>query len=195
MIVGYVRVSTEEQNEARQMVLMEEMGAEKIFVDKISGSTAERPELKKLLNYVRKGDTVIVESISRFARNTRDLLNMVDILTAKEVEFQSEKEKIDTTTPTGQFMLTVFAAVSELERAHILQRQREGIEIAKQQGKYTGKKRIERDNFQEVYHQWICKEITAVQAIKKLNISKSTFYRRVKEVDKKGASDKLTDDR
>ena len=182
MIVGYVRVSTEDQNEARQMVLMEELGAEKIFVDKISGSTAERPELKKLLNYVRKGDTVIVESISRFARNTRDLLNLIDILTTKEVEFQSEKEKIDTTTPTGQFMLTVFAAVSELERAYILQRQREGIEIAKQQGKYTGKKRIERDNFQEVYHQWSKKEITAVQAMRKLGVSKSTFYRRVKEI-------------
>ena len=94
-----------------------------------------------MMNYVRKGDTVIVESISRFARNTRDLLELVEQLTAKEVEFVSKKEAIDTTTPTGKFMLTVFAAVAELEREYILQRQREGIAIAKQQGKYRGRRR------------------------------------------------------
>ncbi|MFR8410940.1 MAG: recombinase family protein, partial [Butyricicoccus sp.] len=87
------------------------------------------------------GDTFIVESISRFARNTRDLLNLVERLTEKQVEFVSRKEAIDTTTPTGKFMLTVFAAVAELEREYILQRQREGIAIAKKQVKYTGRNR------------------------------------------------------
>ena len=86
-----------------------------------------------MMNYVRRGDTVIVESISRFARNTRDLLDLVERLTEKQVEFVSRKEAIDTTTPTGKFMLTVFAAVAELEREYILQRQREGIAIAKEQ--------------------------------------------------------------
>lgn len=181
MLIGYVRVSTEEQNIDRQIELMKELGAERVFVDKITGSTTARPELHKLLNFVRKGDTVIVESFSRFARNTRDLLNLVDLLVSKGVEFRSHKEKIDTTTPAGQFMLTVFAAVSELERAYIRQRQCEGIEIAKKKGVYKGRKRIERDNFQEIYNQWLRKEITAVQAMKKLNVSKSTFYRRVKE--------------
>ena len=80
-----------------------------------------------MMEYVRRGDTVIIESISRFARNTRDLLDLVERLTEKEVEFVSRKEAIDTTTPTGKFMLTVFAAVAELEREYILQRQREGI--------------------------------------------------------------------
>ncbi|MDR3836160.1 MAG: recombinase family protein, partial [Agathobaculum sp.] len=96
-------------------------------------------------------DTVIVESISRFARNTRDLLDLVERLTQKHVEFVSRKETIDTTTPTGKFMLTVFAAVAELEREYILQRQRENIAIAKTKGKYTGRKpRPLLDNFERV---------------------------------------------
>ncbi len=94
-----------------------------------------------MMNFVRRGDTVILESISRFARNTRDLLDLVERLTEKQVEFVSRKEAIDTTTPTGKFMLTVFAAVAELEREYILQRQREGIAIAKQQGKYRAVRR------------------------------------------------------
>ena len=95
-----------------------------------------------MMEYVRRGDTVIVESISRFARNTRDLLELVEKLSAKGVEFVSKKEAIDTTTPTGKFMLTVFGAVAELERAYILPRQREGIAIAKANGIYKGRKPI-----------------------------------------------------
>ena len=136
MKIGYVRVSTQEQNTIRQEVMLRELGVDEIFIDKARGKNADRPELKRMMNYVRKSDTVIVESISRFARNTRDLLELVEQLTAKEVEFVSKKEAIDTTTPTGKFMLTVFAAVAELEREYILQRQREGIAIAKQLGKY-----------------------------------------------------------
>lgn len=91
------------------------------------------------MQFVRRGDVVIVESISRFARNTKDLLNLIEDLSAKDVTFISKKEAIDTTTPSGKFMLTVFGAVAELEREYILQRQREGIEIAKKQGKYKGR--------------------------------------------------------
>lgn len=141
MKIGYIRVSTEEQNTARQEVLLRELGVDEVFIDKASGKNADRPELTRMMNYVRRGDTVIVESISRFARNTRDLLDLVERLTKKQVEFVSRKEAIDTTTPTGKFMLTVFAAVAELEREYILQRQREGIAIAKKQGKYTGRNR------------------------------------------------------
>jgi len=93
-----------------------------------------------MLQVVRQGDTVIVESISRFARNTKDLLDLVEQLTSKGVEFVSQKEAIDTSTPAGKFMLTVFAAVAELEREYLLQRQREGIAQAKAQGKYAGRK-------------------------------------------------------
>ena len=97
MKIGYVRISTQEQNTIRQEVMLRELGVDEIFIDKASGKNADRPELKRMMNYVRKGDTVIVESISRFARNTRDLLELVEQLTAKEVEFVSKKEAIDTT--------------------------------------------------------------------------------------------------
>lgn len=99
MKIGYICVSTVEQNPARQQALLREFGVDEIFIDKASGKNNDRPALQRMLDYVRKGDTVIVESISRFARNTRDLLGLVEQLTAKEVEFVSKKEAIDPTTP------------------------------------------------------------------------------------------------
>ena len=113
MKIGYIRVSNEEQNTARQEVLLRDLGVDELFIDKASGKNANRPELARMMNYVRRGDTVIVESISRFARNTRDLLDLVEKLSEKGVEFVSKKEAIDTTTPTGRFMLTVFGAVAK----------------------------------------------------------------------------------
>ena len=180
MKIGYIRVSTQEQNTVRQEALMDALGVEKVYIDRMSGKNTERPELKQMLEYVRKGDVVIVESISRFARNTRDLLELVERLTAKEVEFVSQKEAIDTNTPTGKFMLTVFGAVAELEREYILQRQREGIEIAKAQGKYKGRKPISSPDFDKIAAQWRRGELTAVQAMKRLGMSKKTFYRKAK---------------
>ena len=184
MKIGYVRVSTEEQNTARQEIMMRELGVDELFVDRASGKNADRPELNRMMNFVRRGDTVIVESISRFARNTRDLLDLVEQLTAKQVEFVSRKEAIDTTTPTGKFMLTVFAAVAELEREYILQRQREGIAIAKQQGKYRGRPPKVYPDFERIAARWQKGEITAVQAMKQLGMSKTRFYERVKQLKK-----------
>lgn len=180
MKIGYIRVSTQEQNTLRQETLMQTLGVDEVYIDRTSGKDTNRPELTKMLDYVRKGDTVVVESISRFARNTRDLLELVDRLSVKGVEFISQKEAIDTSTPTGKFMLTVFGAVAELEREYILQRQREGIEIAKHQGKYIGRKPIEHPDFDRVVSLWRSGEVTAVQAMKRLHMSKSTFYRRVR---------------
>ena len=180
--IGYIRVSTVEQNIARQEVIMKKLDVEKIFIDKISGKNKERPMLKEMMDFVRSGDIVVVESISRFARNTRDLLELVDQLVAKGVQFVSMKERIDTSTPSGKFMLTVFGAVAQLERDYILQRQKEGIAIAKANGKYQGRKKIQNDRFDEIYEKWKNNEITATQAMKLLNFSKTTFYRRVKEM-------------
>lgn len=180
--IGYIRVSTVEQNIARQEVIMKKLDVEKIFIDKISGKNMERPMLKEMMGFVRSGDIVVVESISRFARNTRDLLELVDQLVAKGVQFVSMKEKIDTSTPSGKFMLTVFGAVAQLERDYILQRQKEGIAIARANGKYLGRKKIQNDRFDEIYEKWKNNEITATQAMKLLNYSKTTFYRRVKEM-------------
>jgi len=183
MKIGYVRVSTPEQNTIRQEVLMQEMGVEEIFIDRMSGKSTDRPELKKMLDFVRKGDTVVAESISRFARNTKDLLELIEKLKKKEVMFISKKENIDTTTPTGKFMLTVFGAVAELEREYLLQRQAEGIAIAKQQGKYKGRKKIviAKNRFEKVYKDWKAGHIPAVRAMDILGLKRNTFYRRVAE--------------
>ncbi|MEA5083619.1 MAG: recombinase family protein [Lachnospiraceae bacterium] len=181
MRIGYIRVSTLEQNTLRQEVLMKELGVDEIFMDKASGKNSDRPELKRMLEFVRNGDTVICESISRFARNTKDLLWLIEKLNTKGAVFISKKEAIDTNTPTGKFMLTVFGAVAELEREYILQRQREGIAVAKRQGKYKGRKRIESPEFQKVYGRWRKGDITASKAMELLGMKKNTFYRRVKE--------------
>ena len=181
MKIGYIRVSTQEQNTIRQEVLMQDLGVDEVYIDHMSGKNTNRPELRRMMEYVRRGDTVIVSEISRFARNTRDLLELVERLTEKGVEFVSKKEAIDTTTPTGKFMLTIFGAVSELEREYILQRQREGIAIAKEQGKYTGRKATKPPEFDRVVAQWRKGEITAAEAMRTLHMSKTTFYRKVKQ--------------
>lgn len=179
MKIGYIRCSSEQQNTARQEVLMQELGVDEVFIEKISGKNKDRPELKKMLDYVRRGDTVIVSEISRFARNTKDLLELIDILTQKEVEFVSQKEAIDTSTPTGKFMLTIFGAVSELERSYILSRQAEGIAIAKSLGKYKGRKPKELPaGTDAVIKKWKDGQITAAEAMRRIGISKSTFYRK-----------------
>jgi DNA invertase Pin-like site-specific DNA recombinase len=161
---------------------MADLGVDKVYIEKVSGKSREgRPELKAMMDFVREGDVVIVESISRFARSTKDLLNLVDELREKNVEFVSQKENIDTQTPQGKFMLTVFGAMAELEREQILQRQKEGIAAAKEAGKYKGRKPIEvsDDLLKEVHTQWYKNEITTAHAIKRLGVSRNTFYRRM----------------
>lgn len=181
MKIGYVRVSTKEQNTIRQEELMKALGADKVYIDRMSGKDMERPELQRMMAYVREGDLVVTESISRFARNTKDLLGLVEQLHKKKVRFVSQKESIDTETPAGKFMLTVFGAVAELEREYIRQRQKEGIEIAKTQGKYKGRPPKDLPEFEEVYFKWKNGEITAALASRHLGISRSTFYRKSTE--------------
>lgn len=184
MRVFYVRCSTVEQNEARQLKMAEEQNAEKLFIDKASGKNRDRAAFKEMMAFVRAGDVVIVESISRIARNTRDLLGIVSELTEKGVEFVSLKENMDTTTPQGRFMLTVFGALAELERESILERQREGIEIAKSEGKYKGRKPVEfnETQFKTVCAKWRAGEMTATAAMREVGLKPNTFYRRVKEL-------------
>jgi len=180
---GYVRVSASDQNTARQEDLMRDLGVDKVYIEKVSGKSKDRAQLKKMLSCVKKGDTVIVESISRFARNTKDLLELVEILSKKGVEFISKKENIDTTTPTGKFMLTIFGAVSELERESILQRQAEGIAAAKARGVHMGRpvKEIP-SGFGELVRQWEKKKIPLAEVRKQCGgICEATFYRRLAE--------------
>lgn len=182
-VIGYVRVSTQEQNEDRQLTIMEQYKADKVFTEKISGKNTDRPQLKKMLEYVREGDTLVIESYSRLARSTKDLINLVEQLKDKGVNLISAKENIDTSTPQGKLMFTIFAGLAEFERECTLQRQAEGIAEAKKRGVYKGRQRIEvdTDTFKRVYDDWKQGNITARAAMQKLGLSANTFYRRVKE--------------
>lgn len=188
MRVAYVRVSSKDQNEGRQLEALKSYEIEKVFLEKISGKNTNRPELMNMLGFVRNGDVVYIESISRLARSTRDFLKIIDNLSEKGVELVSLKENIDTSTPQGKFMLTVFAALSQLERETIGQRQEEGIKLALETGKTKtgrayGRPRVSMDitQFRKVYRQYQADELNATQASKLLGITRQSFYRRVKE--------------
>lgn len=183
MKIGYIRVSTEDQNEARQEVIMEQLNVERLFIDKVSGKNTNRPSLKEMLHFIREGDVLVVESYSRLARSTVDLLKIVEELHERNIGFISHKENIDTTTPQGRLMLTIFAGIYQFERECMLQRQREGIAIAKADGKYKGRKPIEvdQDEFNVVYADWKSGRIKAVEAMQVLKLTKATFYRKMKE--------------
>ena len=185
MKLFYVRVSTEEQNEERQIKSAKELGVEEeyIFIDKQSGKNADRKELNRLLEFCRKGDIVYTESISRIARNTKDLLNIVEKLNQKQVDFVSLKESIDTSTPQGKFMLTVFGAMAELERENILQRPKEGIAIGKLNGVYKGRKpkEIDRVKFDKMCAEWRKGERTAKSIQREFEITQTTFYKWIKK--------------
>jgi DNA invertase Pin-like site-specific DNA recombinase len=181
---AYVRVSSIDQNEDRQLDSMTALGIppERIFVDKQSGKNADRPQLQRLMATVRRGDTVIVESVSRLARNTRDLLELVEQLTENGVDFISQKENIDTSTPTGKFMLTVFGAVAELERGYIRQRQAEGIAAAKRRGMHFGRPTQKTpENFYELVKMWERGELSVKDILDRANLKEATFYRRLRE--------------
>ena len=184
MEVGYARVSTEEQNEARQLNAFEERGITKVFIDKQSGKDINRPQLKAMLEYVREGDVVIVESYSRLSRSTADLLHLVQQLKEKGVRFVSLKEQIDTTTPAGEFMMKVFASLADFERQQLLQCQREGIAIAKAEGKYKGKPKMKIDEavFRAECAKWLEGKQTAVKTMERLGLKPNTFYRRCREL-------------
>ncbi|SHJ65106.1 Site-specific DNA recombinase [Hathewaya proteolytica DSM 3090] len=181
----YIRVSSKEQNTIRQEVKAKELNIsmDNIYIEKVSGkNVTDRPVLQKLMSKLKQGDKVIVDSISRFARNTKDLLELTEQLNFKGVIFVSLKEAIDTTTNTGMFMLTIFGAVAQLERDYIKDRQREGIDIAVQEGKYKGRKAIDYpNNWDKYYSMYKDKTITAVDCMKLLGLKKTTFYKLIKQ--------------
>ena len=183
MKVAYVRVSTIEQNEARQIEALEKHGIEKWFTEKISAKNTDRPELQNMLDYVREGDTIYVHDLSRLARSTKDLLEIVEILDNKKVSLVSNKENIDSSTPTGKLMLTMIGAIAEFERTNLLERQKEGIAIAKKAGKYKGRKpiEIEDERFKNLYSDYMKREITKVELAKELSVSRPTLDRMIKE--------------
>ncbi len=189
--VGYIRVSSREQNNSRQMKNLEEQGCEKIFTDTVSGKNRNRPGLQELFSYLREGDILIVDSYSRFSRSTSDLLKMVEELKILGVEFISLKEKIDTSTPAGKMFLTIIASIAEFERDQIRERQLEGIAIAKKEGKYKGRGLKITDEYIKIYDKWKKNEITATAAHKKLGISRASFYNLAKRYEIEGVQQKI----
>lgn len=176
--VAYVRVSTVEQNEARQVEAMKPYAIDRTFIEKASGKDTNRPYLQEMLEYVRGGDTVYILDFSRLARSTKDLLEIVEQLEAKEVKLVSLKENLDTNTPAGKMMLTMLAAINQFERENILERQREGIILAKRAGKYKGRKRIlPPADFEAVFERWEKRELTGREAMKELKLKPNTFYK------------------
>lgn len=182
MRVSYIRVSTEEQNTARQEDMMQKLDVEKVFLEKISGKNMDRPQLKAMLDFVREGDILIVESYSRLSRSTQDLLNIVEQLGKKGVQFISLKENIDTTSPQGKLQMTIFAAFAEFERECTLQRTREGVAIAKAQGKYKGKPpKPLPGNWIEVMKMLESGIITTSRAMELTGFKNATFFRNLKK--------------
>ena len=187
--IAYIRVSTTDQNTARQEEALKSYNIDKFFIEKISGKNIkDRPELIKMMEYVREGDILYVESISRFGRSLTDLLSLIEQLNNKGVQFKSLKEgSIDTTTPTGKLVYSIFSSLAEFERETIKQRQAEGIAIAKANGKYKGRQRkqVNPNEFVSLYNRWQDGDITKKYMCRKLNLSLATLDRRIAEHRKK----------
>lgn len=181
--VGYVRVSTVEQNEDRQIAGLEKHKIDKWYMEKVSAKDTNRPQLQAMLDYVREGDTIYIHDFSRLARSTKDLLEIVEMLEAKGVSLVSNKENLDTSTPTGKLMLTMIGAINEFERANLLERQREGIAIAKKKGAYKGRKAIEIDDsrFDVEYQRYMSREINKTELAKRLGVSRPTLDKMIKQ--------------
>lgn len=183
MKVAYVRVSTIEQNEQRQIDGLSKYDIEKWYTEKISGKDTNRPKLLDMLDFVREGDTIYVHDFSRLARSTKDLLNIIEKLEQKNVSLISIKENLDTSTATGKLMITVIAAINEFERSNLLERQKEGICIAKSKGKYKGRKPITFTDkeFSDAYTEYLARRLTKTALAQKLRISRPTLDKILKE--------------
>lgn len=183
MKVSYIRVSTEEQNEARQVEAMKDKGIEKYYIEKVSAKDTNRPKLKEMLEYVREGDIVYIHDFSRLARSTKDLLEIIEYLNNKKVALISNKENLDTSTPTGKMLVTMIGAINEFERQNLLERQREGIAIAKKEGKFKGGqvKKISEEQFEKEYTEYKQRKINKSQLAERLNISRPTLNNLLRE--------------
>ena len=183
MKYAYIRVSTLDQNEARQLEAMKkyDIPEENYYIEKISGKNTNRPELQKLLAIVQEGDTIHIHDFSRLSRSTADLLRITDELNTKGVHLVSNKENLDSSTPTGKLMLTMIGAINEFERTNMLERQMEGVRIAKKNDRYK-KKDIDMVKFKKLKKDVDKGLLTATTAAEELGISRVTWYKLVKNL-------------
>ena len=178
---AYVRVSTVEQNEARQVEALEKHGIDKWYIEKVSGKNIkDREQFKLMVSECEEGDTIYIHDFSRLARSTVDLLTIVEELKSRGVHLVSNKENLDTSTPTGKLMLTMIAAINEFERQNMLERQREGIEIAKRNGVYKERcgrkdKEVDRGTFLDCFAKIYEGMMTKVEAAAILCVSRPTL--------------------
>lgn len=176
MIVGYARVSTTDQDYQIQVDALKAAGAEKVFADKASGTNTNRPQLAACLDFVREGDVLLITRLDRFARSQQDLHNMLAALTQRGVGFRCTEQAIDTTTSMGKLMLGVLGAVAEFETALRKERQQEGIDKAKRQGKYKGgKARVDPVRVRKM----LSEGMRPVEVARELGCNRSTVYRLV----------------
>lgn len=186
MRLAYIRVSTIEQNEQRQIEAMKQYNIEKWFIEKVSAKDTNRPKLQELLDFAREGDTVHIHDFSRLARSTKDLLDIVELFNDNGIILISNKENIDTSTPTGKLMLTMIGAINEFERTNLLERQKEGIAIAKREKKYKGRKPVTLPDFEHQYSRYLKREIASKTELAKiLNISRPTLNKLINEYSNK----------
>lgn len=177
MIFGYARVSTEEQNLNRQLDQLKEAGAEKIYKEKITGTKKDRPELKKLLDYAREGDTIIITDLTRISRSTKDLISLVEELGARGINIKSLKESwLDTTTAQGKLMFTIMAGLSQFERDLISERTKEGLKSARARGKQGGRPRVDKGNIERALMLYDLGNVSIVDICTMCKISKNTLY-------------------
>lgn len=187
--IAYVRVSAQDQNTGRQHQCFMDAGIklDRVFEEKVSGKNiTDRPQLKAMMSYLRDGDVLYIESISRLARSTADFLNLIRELTDKGVSVRSLKESFDTSTAQGKFVLTMFAALYELERESIKERQREGIDLCLAEKRPYGRPQAQfSSTFEANYKRWKAGELKAVEFMKLEGLARTTFYKLVKRYEGK----------
>jgi len=178
MIIGYARVSTIDQNLDRQLDALKENGAEKIFREKVTGKKSDRPELLRMMDQLRDGDIVIVAELTRLSRSTKDLFAIVEQIQAKGANIKSLKETwLDTTTPHGKLMFTIFAGLSQFEADLIAQRTREGLAAARARGRLGGRPKVTSDKSSMAVKMYDSKEFTVDEICNSCHIGKTTLYR------------------
>lgn len=176
-IYGYARVSTRSQELNRQLDILEKYNCNKIYTEKITGTKANRPELNKLKENVREGDTIVVESWSRLGRSTKDLINLMDFFSEKGVNVISDKEQFDTSTAQGKLMLTVFQAFAEFERDLIVERTKEGLISARSRGRRGGRPKVKESKIDKALKMYDA-QFHSLKEIEELSgVSTSTLYR------------------
>ena len=175
--IGYARVSTLDQNLDRQTDMLRAYGVDKLYTEKMSGTRRDWPELTRLLERLEEGDTVIVESLSRLGRSTRDLIELVELFQQKGVQLVSLKESIDTSSSTGKLLFTILSALAQFERDVIADRTREGLQAAKARGHFGGRPKTDAKKLQQALKLYRSGQYTAREIKELTGITKSTLYR------------------